>query len=114
MNEKLQLQGVETWFDPLEMFRQIAPKGVVNKEVVDDSKGEVGNNAQHAAGACPFLADRRGDDGGRGGGEASEKEEMTSTRGAAIAAAEGSEETRMAHEDLGVVREVEKEDMNKE
>ena len=125
------MQGVETWFDPLEMFRQIAPKGVVNKEVVDDSKGEVvddskgevvddskgevGNNAQHAAGACPFLADRRGDDGGRGGGEASEKEkEMTSTRGAAIAAAEGSEETRMAHEDLGVVREVEKEDMNKE
>ena len=49
------------------------------------------------------------------GGEASEKEkEMTSTRGAAIAAAEGSEETRMAHEDLGVIREVEKEGMNKE
>lgn len=34
VNEKVQLQRVETWFDPLEMFRQIAPKGVFNKEVV--------------------------------------------------------------------------------
>lgn len=24
---------METWFDPLEMFRQIAPNGIVNKEV---------------------------------------------------------------------------------
>ncbi|KAG9245553.1 hypothetical protein BJ878DRAFT_533829 [Calycina marina] len=31
VNDKLQLQSVEVWFDPLEMFRQIAPGGVVNK-----------------------------------------------------------------------------------
>jgi len=34
VNDKVQLQKVETWFDPLEMFRQIAPKGIVNKQVV--------------------------------------------------------------------------------
>ena len=27
----MQLQSVEVWFDPLEMFRQIAPSGVVSK-----------------------------------------------------------------------------------
>lgn len=26
------IQKLETWFDPLEMFRQIAPKGIINKE----------------------------------------------------------------------------------
>lgn len=35
VNEKVQLQSVETWFDPLEMFRQIAPNGIVNKTIVD-------------------------------------------------------------------------------
>lgn len=33
VDEKVRLQRVETWFDPMEMFRQIAPKGVVNKEI---------------------------------------------------------------------------------
>lgn len=35
VNEKLQLQGVRTWFDPMDMFRQIAPSGVVKKEAID-------------------------------------------------------------------------------
>ena len=35
VNDALQLQSVDTWFDPLEMFRQIAPNGIVNKEIVD-------------------------------------------------------------------------------
>ncbi|RDW84443.1 hypothetical protein BP6252_02033 [Coleophoma cylindrospora] len=39
VNDKLQLQSVETWFDPLEMFRQVAPDGVVKKEVVPLSAG---------------------------------------------------------------------------
>ncbi|KAF1991597.1 hypothetical protein K402DRAFT_322458 [Aulographum hederae CBS 113979] len=34
VDDKVRLQAVHTWFDPLEMFRQIAPKGIVNKEVV--------------------------------------------------------------------------------
>jgi hypothetical protein len=32
VNEKVQLQAVRTWFDPMDMFRQIAPTGVVKKE----------------------------------------------------------------------------------
>lgn len=35
VNDKLQLQSVDTWFDPLTMFRQIAPNGIVNQEIVD-------------------------------------------------------------------------------
>lgn len=35
VNDKLQLQSVRTWFDPMDMFRQIAPDGVVKKEAVD-------------------------------------------------------------------------------
>jgi hypothetical protein len=34
VNDKVQLQAVRTWFDPLDMFRQIAPNGVVKKEEV--------------------------------------------------------------------------------
>ena len=31
----MRLQSVDTWFDPLEMFRQIAPGGIVNKQVMN-------------------------------------------------------------------------------
>src|SRR6267154_1532256 len=34
VDDKVRLQNVHTWFDPLEMFRQIAPNGVVNKESI--------------------------------------------------------------------------------
>jgi hypothetical protein len=39
VNDKVQLQGVRTWFDAAEMFRQIAPEGVVSRE-------EVGNGVE--------------------------------------------------------------------
>ena len=31
VDDKVRLQAVDTWFDPLEMFRQIAPHGIINK-----------------------------------------------------------------------------------
>lgn len=34
VNEKVQLQSVRTWFDPMDMFRQIAPDGVVKKDPI--------------------------------------------------------------------------------
>lgn len=37
VNDKVQLQSVRTWFDPMDMFRQIAPDGVVKTEIVDKS-----------------------------------------------------------------------------
>lgn len=35
VDDKVRLQDLDTWFDPLEMFRQIAPYGVVNKEAMN-------------------------------------------------------------------------------
>ena len=40
VNEGLQLQSVEVWFDPLEMFRQIALDGVVNKILHNPIQGQ--------------------------------------------------------------------------
>ena len=37
VDDKVRLQNVRTWFDPLEMFRQIAPNGVVNKESIPET-----------------------------------------------------------------------------
>lgn len=37
VNDKVQLQSVRTWFDPMDMFRQIAPNGAVKKETVDNN-----------------------------------------------------------------------------
>jgi hypothetical protein len=43
VNDKLQLQKVETWFDPLEMFRQMGPIG----------EGRNGTST-NAAAQCPM------------------------------------------------------------
>lgn len=39
VDDKVRLQKVETWFDPMEMFRQIAPNGIVNKGVKKPKSG---------------------------------------------------------------------------
>lgn len=44
VNDKVQLQSVQTWFDPLEMFRQIAPNGIVNKELVVPEQTDATND----------------------------------------------------------------------
>lgn len=44
MDDKVRLQAVETWMDPLSMFRQIAPCGIVNKEIVDQKDQTVETN----------------------------------------------------------------------
>jgi hypothetical protein len=78
VNDALQVQSLETWFDPLEMFRQIAPNGIVNKEIrkpapekdilseLTDPKIEATSSDENApkdvkpesatAPGCPFLA----------------------------------------------------------
>ncbi|KAJ6584046.1 hypothetical protein DFH09DRAFT_265818 [Mycena vulgaris] len=48
VNDKLQLQKVETWFDPLEMFRQMGP---VNDNKEGGSKHGSGANV---SGQCPM------------------------------------------------------------
>jgi len=40
VDDKVRLQSVETWFDPMEMFRQIAPSGIVNKTIHEPVTGK--------------------------------------------------------------------------
>ena len=54
VDDQVRLQKVETWFDPLEMFRQIAPNGIVNKEVREqhptgDNNDQMENSAEENA-----------------------------------------------------------------
>ncbi|KAK4507947.1 hypothetical protein PRZ48_001682 [Zasmidium cellare] len=35
VDDKVRLRAIQTWMDPLDMFRQIAPQGVVNKSAMD-------------------------------------------------------------------------------
>ena len=74
VDDQLRLQNVETWFDSMEMFRQIAPNGSVNKALhvpVDGQdlsahlfpEDDVLNRIEHSnlgatgatEGACPFV-----------------------------------------------------------
>ena len=43
MNEKLELERIDVWYDPMDMFRQIARE---NAEVVADTAS--------VSGGCPF------------------------------------------------------------
>lgn len=46
LNDKMKVTKLETWFDPVEMFRQIAPNGVNKKEIA----------AAAAAAGCPVMS----------------------------------------------------------
>ena len=35
LTDKFQVTKLETWFDPVEMFRQISPDGKVQREVIE-------------------------------------------------------------------------------
>ena len=55
VNDQLQVEKLETWFDSMEMFRQIAPHGIINKENIgqdstDSDKGTAGATDAQAAG----------------------------------------------------------------
>ncbi|KFA67362.1 hypothetical protein S40285_07032 [Stachybotrys chlorohalonatus IBT 40285] len=47
MSDKMQVTKLETWFDPVEMFRQISPDGVVKKESMESAA---------AAAGCPVFS----------------------------------------------------------
>ncbi|MCJ1465834.1 hypothetical protein MMC07_004453 [Pseudocyphellaria aurata] len=50
VDDQVRLQKVETWFDPLEMFRQIAPNGIVNREARQTNQtGENNDQEEHMA-----------------------------------------------------------------
>ena len=56
VDEKVRLQTVDTWFDPLDMFRQIAPNGIVNKTPMNrtvDPEKALDDEAQPVAAVQP-------------------------------------------------------------
>lgn len=101
VDDQVRLQSVETWFDPLEMFRQIAPNGIVNKTIVKPKEGvsleaqldeEVGEGevkdvvtASGASTAEKIEAEKKGE----------------VAPGNAVVESGDSEETRIAHEEMG-------------
>ena len=85
VNDKFQVQKLETWFDPLDMFRQIAPKGIGNKEVVGTA--EMKNS----------------DSGHTRDGEALVND-LKMEAGSAIASAGDSENAKTAYAEMGTVR----------
>lgn len=40
LDDKVRVEALETWFDPLEMFRQIAPEGIVTRSARQPVAGE--------------------------------------------------------------------------
>lgn len=82
VNEKVQLQKVETWFDPLDMFRQIAPNGIVNKEVVGSEE----------------MVERKAD------AQEGKFSDLEVGPGHAIASTKNSDDTKRTYEEMGALR----------
>ncbi|OBT69471.1 hypothetical protein VE03_01019 [Pseudogymnoascus sp. 23342-1-I1] len=62
VNAAMQIQSIETFFDPLEMFRQIAPNGELSKAAADAPEGteeQAAGDAVESGGACPFIAAKK-------------------------------------------------------
>ena len=51
VNDKLQIQSIEVWYDPNEMFRQIGKEG----EVTIVSKDETGSEDEGKTSGCPVA-----------------------------------------------------------
>ncbi|KAL9601186.1 MAG: hypothetical protein Q9219_002686 [cf. Caloplaca sp. 3 TL-2023] len=104
LSPDFQIEKLETWFDPLDMFRQIAPHGIGNTKII----GSEGMKD-------PGKEEEKGSDG-KGGKEAVAElmERLKVEPGNAIAAEEGSVEAKEAREEMGIVREGECPFMNAE
>lgn len=62
VDDQARIQKIETWFDPLEMFRQIAPDGIVTKEKtitqLDGSEAPVSKNESSRGGQDPPISSK--------------------------------------------------------
>ena len=96
MNSKFQVEKLETWFDPLDMFRQIAPNGIGNKEVVgtDEMKNP---GIEHVTDNEEDLVKK-----------------LEEEPGNAIVSEEGSVEAKEAHEEMSMIMPAECPFMNAE
>ena len=85
LNDKFQVTKLNTWFDPAEMFRQIAPNGIVNKEVIG-------------------TADMKNPDAAHTKSDETVIEDLRKESGNAIASEEGSRDAQEAHEEMSTIR----------
>ena len=85
LDDKFQVTKLETWFDPLDMFRQIAPKGLGNKEVRGTADMKNRDIVQTAS-AETLVADLKKESGN------------------AIASEEGSRDAKQAHEEMSMIQ----------
>jgi len=120
VNDKVQLQKVETWFDPLEMFRQIAPNGVVNKVTRKAVPGEDLSAAlDEEVGGLNIAGPPDAKDSVTASGSTTKEkiaaiEKNTVAPGNAIAVPEKDKETKMTHEEMGKITPAECPFFNKE
>lgn len=59
VDNKIRIQSVETWFDPMEMFRQMkTDEGLERKELVEEGKSLSDQLEEEdvTGGGCPFIA----------------------------------------------------------
>lgn len=61
VDDQARIQKIETWFDPLEMFRQIAPNGIVTMEkittLLDGNEAPVSKNESSQGGQDPISSE---------------------------------------------------------
>ncbi|KAL9109510.1 MAG: hypothetical protein Q9227_005845 [Pyrenula ochraceoflavens] len=58
VDDAVRVQKLETWFDPMDMFRQIAPNGIVNKQIIDPNanKADLIEGEEHSQPTSPTEA----------------------------------------------------------
>ena len=87
MNEHVQLRKVETWFDPLDMFRQIAPHGIVHAAPEEETESSGGTGGNDEARTCPVFKGPN----------------ILPQSGEALAIPEGTEETAQTREEMSTI-----------
>lgn len=61
VDDKVRLQAVETWYDPLAMFRQMTPSGEMERGVLPmgtDITTRLHGEEESGQAACPFIIDK--------------------------------------------------------
>ena len=137
VDDQVRVKKLETWFDPIEMFRQIAPNGIVNKETIQPenagiASSELGPPTDHVS---PSEGGTAVDDGsslsnlsgpsrpdktikvshdGQQGGNLSGAEGAKLEEGSAVALPADDARTQQAHAEMSTITPLQCPFMNKE
>lgn len=105
VDDQARIQRVETWFDPLEMFRQIAPDGIVTKENIitqlDGSEAPVSKNESSQGGQDPISSKEAANED-----EKHQATTVTETPRPAVAALDETNTPKSVEESVGTTEKV--------